>query len=425
MTTVHSPAPQQGILNRPPDHMLAASFIMTATDATSAGAAIEKLRALVHAELRSELADESPSTPKDAAPPETGELGFSDHYDRYHLTITVGFGLGAYSRLGVAANDQPQDLRDIPWALLQDTPDLPANGDLVVQICSDSLYICEHVLRRIDHDLGADLQVVWCLSGNQRHTSRSGRVNRNEGRALIGFLDGTANLDPAHNPADHKLVFVDPAAVGTYPPQTPPSDPAQPSPYGGPQPPTFPPDLHAPPVREPDWTIGGSYMVIRGSTINTNKWDTTALGAQEHTIGRWKYSGGALDQPDDDSIPIAEPNFANDPTGATTPLTAHIRKANPRGPGDADRRIFRRGYPLISATTSGMELGLVFVCFARTITTPFEVIPRAWTTNENCPLPGAGVDALRAFEHVLSGGYFFVPPLEHSTQPWSWVLPTT
>jgi deferrochelatase/peroxidase EfeB len=423
-TPAKKPAAQQGILNRPADHLLIGAFQVTAADAAAATASIEKFRGLVHAELRSQLATETPVTAKDAAPPETGELGFSDHYDRYHLTLTIGFGKGAYDKLGVAEANQPQDLRDIPWDLLHDTPDVPANGDLVVQICSDSMYVCEHALRRIEYEMSAELQLVWCLTGHQRHTSRSGRVNRDEGRALIGFLDGTSNLDPAHNPEDHKLVFVDPAAVTTYPPQTPSTNPGQPNPYGGPQPPTFPSDLHAPPTTEPDWTAGGTYMVVRGSTINTGSWDTTTLGAQEHTIGRWKYSGNALDQADDDSTAIAEPNFATDPSGATTPVTAHIRKANPRGPGDADRRIFRRGYPLITSTVSGVQLGLVFVCFARTISTQFEFITRAWTTNENFPVPGAGVDALRAFEHVLAGGYFFVPPLQHPAQPWSWVLPS-
>jgi deferrochelatase/peroxidase EfeB len=71
-----------------------------------------------------------------------------------------------------------------------------------------------------------------------------------------------------------------------------------------------------------------------------------------------------------------------------------------------------------------MQLGLVFICFARTITTQFEFVTRAWTTNANFPQPGAGIDTLRAFEHVVAGGYFFVPPLQHSTQPWSWALPS-
>jgi deferrochelatase/peroxidase EfeB len=421
--TVHH-HPQAGILNRPPDNALVAALELTATDPTAAAAAIDRLRAVVHAELRSDLAEEDPLTSKTEPPPETGELGFHDGFDRYHLTVTVGFAATAYDKLGTPPEQRPQDLIPIPWLQLGDGPDRTDNGDLLLQICSDSVYITEHVLRRVEHELAADLRVLWCVAGQQRHTSRSGRVNRDEGRALIGFLDGTANLDPQHNPDHAKLVFVDPAAVSTYPPQLPVVEPGQPNPYGGPQPPTFPTDLRRPPAQEPVWTTGGTYMVVRASLIDTTPWDATTLGDQEHIIGRWKYSGNALDQPDNDQIPIAAPNFAADPDGSITPLTAHIRKTNPRGPDDPDRRIFRRGYPLIAATIDGARRGLLFICFGRTITTQFEFITRAWTTNPNFPHPDAGIDALRRFEHVLAGGYYFVPPLQRANEPWSWIIPS-
>jgi hypothetical protein len=33
------------------------------------------------------------------------------------------------------------------------------------------------------------------------------------------------------------------------------------------------------------------------------------------------------------------------------------------------------------------------------------------------------MDLFRRFETVLGGGYYFVPPLEKASQPWSWVVP--
>jgi Dyp-type peroxidase family len=265
------------------------------------------------------------------------------------------------------------------------------------------------------------------LPGSQRHTSRNGRVNRQEGRALIGFLDGTSNLDPAHDEADAHLVFVDPDHMDDYPPRQPEVPAGAPNPYGGgPTPPNFPGDLEEPPKpgEEPNWTKSGTYLVLRASVINTAAWDAEVLLAQERTVGRRKVTGNPLDVDPDIAAPtIPEPNFANDPDGNTTPLTAHIRKVNPRGPGDELRRIYRRGYPLVLPTTSGLQLGLAFVCFARTITTQFEFITRAWTTNEDFPHPGTGVDAFRRFETVLGGGYYFVPPLEKASQPWSWIVP--
>jgi deferrochelatase/peroxidase EfeB len=414
--------PQAGILNRPPDHALFAALELTATNTSAARTAIAGLRALVEAELRSDLADTTPTSDKSQPSAETGELGFEDGFDRYHLTITVGFAQSAYTALGVPQDQQPQDLIPIPWSQLADTNVVnPANGDLVLQICSDSVYINEHVLRRVEHELGGFMRVVWTQPGVQRHTSRAGRINHKEGRALTGFLDGTSNLDPRHNPDDFKLVFVDPTGLSDYPPKQPPEGPSQ---YGQPQPPTFPQNLRDPPTVEPDWTAGGTYMVIRASIIDTPTWDARSLGEQEHTVGRWKVSGSALDHADDPTQDPAEPDFRADPPGNITPLTAHIRKANPRGPDDAKRRIFRRGYPIVLPTVEGTKRGLVFVCFGRTITTQFEFITRAWTTNPDFPTPGAGIDAFRQFEtSVLSGGYYFTPPLASPNEPWAWVVP--
>lgn len=421
-----STAPQAGILNRPPDHALIATYALLGPDPTTVRATLEKLRDVVHRELRSDLDDTTPQSPKDVPSAETGELGFSDHYDRYHLTVTVGFARSAYDKLGVAAEQYPQDLVEIPWAGLSDAPTMVTDsGDLVVQLCSDSIYINEHVLRRIGEELGALLRPVWTLAGQQRHTSRAGRTSRDEGRALIGFVDGTSNLAPRHDAADAELVFVDPSKVSEYPPAQPVVDATQPNPYGGPTPPQFPADLRTPPVREPDWTKRGTYMVVRGSTFDSSAWDKRTLGDQEHVVGRFKVSGQALDQVDDPSAPIVPPNFPGDTAGAVTPFSSHIRKANPRGLGDDKRRIFRRGFPLIVAPgAGGLQRGLLFVCFGRTLTTQFEFITRAWTANPHFPHADAGVDQLRAIETVLCGGYYFVPPLSNAREPWSFVLPT-
>ncbi len=162
---------------------------------------------------------------------------------------------------------------------------------------------------------------------------------------------------------------------------------------------------------------------MRASTINTADWDRRSLGEQEHIVGRFKVSGSALDKPDDPDAAPAEPDFAADPGGAITPHNSHIRKVNPRGPEDAKRRLFRRGYPLIMANVEGTLRGLIFAAFGRTITTQFEFMTRAWTANPDFPFPGAGPDTLRTFEAVLCGGYFFAPPLENGNKPWSWHIP--
>jgi deferrochelatase/peroxidase EfeB len=183
--------PQAGILNRPPDHALFAALSITGgatTDPAQARAALEALRGLVHNELRSQLDPLPPDAPKDQPSAETGELGFADHYDRYHLTITVGLAKRAFELLGIAADEHPQDLRPIDWAKLGDedpeagkTVRRPDNGDVLLQVCTDSIYIAEHVVRRVEEELHEQFAVAWVVPGAQRHNSRAGRAARQEG----------------------------------------------------------------------------------------------------------------------------------------------------------------------------------------------------------------------------------------------------
>jgi deferrochelatase/peroxidase EfeB len=414
-----SNAPQSGITNRPPEHLLLAAFEFSERNRAGVEGTLDELSALVERELNSEL---------DPVDTETGELGFHNDYDRGFLTITLGLASTAFDLLEVAPEQRPADLRPIPWADLEDAPAREPSGDLVLQICSDDLFVCEHVVRRIEHDLGTKLSLVYSYIGSQRYNSRPGRTSRREGRALIGFLDGTSNLDPRNNAEDFDLVFVDPEKVGDYP-QHPPNEPPpeRTSQYGsepgkGPHFSSLPPD---PPSAEPPWAKGGTYMVVRASSFTTGNWDSRAQPEQEQAVGRRKKDGVSLDLPVEQKDPSAEPAFASDQSNKTVAVRAHIRKANPRG-GDEDkkRRIFRRGYPLIDSAEDGrLRRGLIFVCFARTISTQFEFIFRAWMRNPNFPEPGAEKDALLfedLEEQVLGGGYYFVPPVKEKSRPWAW-----
>jgi Dyp-type peroxidase family len=167
-------------------------------------------------------------------------------------------------------------------------------------------------------------------------------------------------------------------------------------------------------------------MVVRASVQNTHDWDRVTLREQEAAVGRFKVSGASLDLSNDPERLNETPNFAAHPEDERVAINAHIRKVNPRGVGtdDAARRVFRRGYPLTYPAPGELQRGLVFVCFARSISTQFEFIVRGWMNNPNFPRTDSRIDRLRAFEsRVLCGGYFFVPALEHPILPWSWLLP--
>ena len=144
---------------------------------------------------------------------------------------------------------------------------------MVFQICADSSYIVEHVLRRIEHEQAAALTVIWTLTGEQRNGADHGApLTADSARALIGFHDGLSNLDPT-NPTDQQLIFVGQDGAPDYPQtpegQQPGPQPGQPG-YGQPgqSGPIFPSDLRQPPTQaEPSWTRDGTYLMVHRQPV--------------------------------------------------------------------------------------------------------------------------------------------------------------
>jgi deferrochelatase/peroxidase EfeB len=430
---------QDGIITRAQEHLLVVALHFAGSpDPVTARAAVEDLREVIRRELAGDVDQIDAASPRNVPTSDSGELGYADDYDTADLTVTVGFSAGGIAILGVPPALQPSDLIPIPWAEFGDPTPAVDDGHIVLQVGADSMYVVEHVLRRIEHTLAAQFTVGWVVVGEQRHPDSHGWHSADEppratvanARALIGFHDGLSNLDTKNNADNALLVFVDPSAVSTYPP-TPPPGP-QPAPaagqpgYGTGQPqPNFP-QLRSAPTAEPAWTAGGSYLCVRASIVDSAKWDQQTLGTQEQAVGRWKDTGASLDNPDESSHRGDPPLFATTPADAQVPATSHMRRANPRAQStDALRRVFRRGYPLIAADPGhSLQRGLLFVCFGRSLSTQFEFIMRAWLRNTDFPTPGAGADPLLAFEtSVLAGGYYFVPPITTTGEPWSWAVP--
>jgi deferrochelatase/peroxidase EfeB len=373
------------------------------------------LRELVKDEHAGELAD--PVV-------ETGELGYADLAEDQAPTITVALSAAAYDKLGVTGPQRPQDLVAIPGDVVPGPVGAPpqpppGDGDILLHIQADDSYVAEHVLRRVERDLIHDFSVLWSELAEQRDGPGASRTT---GRALIGFLDGTSNLDPKEQ-ADLALIVVDHTAVGGYPQLPTEAAPGyQPVPGASAAFPT----LRPPPVTEDASNDDGSYLAVQVNLINTLPFDRTPIATQERVVGRHKQSGVSLDLPSDGHSPDDPPDFAANPNDVAVPLNAHVRKANPRraNMGDEDRRILRRGYPLIRRDANRLGRGLLFVAFARSLSTQFEFIVRAWLNNPNFPNPGTGADALAQFiAPAISGGYYFAPPLQEPGRPETWWVP--
>lgn len=383
---------QPGITEHPREHLVLAALNFQGSDSVGCHAAMEALRSVIREELAGHPSDQSV---------ETGELGYVPDHDDYMLLVTLAISTSGYDRLGASPERRPVDLQPIPADVLDPSgqsqgAEIAGEGDVLLHITSDDIYVVEHVLRRVEHELPTHFSVLWAQTGAQRYNTRQSDA-RKESRALIGFLDGTANLN-MKDEADRALVFIDHTRTG-YPPLPTPDQ------YAGA---TFP-TLRPPPAQpEPIELNGGSYLALEVMLTNTTAWDQQPTANQEAIVGRQKVSG--------------EPVAAVDPK-------SHVQKSNPHRPGTDDelRRMLRRGYSLIRPVGSTLGRGLIFIAFARSLSTQAEFVRRAWINNPNFPTQGAGLDALLfggwVNPRLVVGGYYFVPPLAKASDETSWVVP--
>jgi Dyp-type peroxidase family len=178
-------------------------------------------------------------------------------------------------------------------------------------------------------------------------------------------------------------------------------------------------------------------------------------------VGRWRSGAPLTLAPERDDLALATPERRNrfdylehDADGLRCPISAHIRRANPRdargGSAEESRtvvgrhRIVRRGRsygaPLdhgeaIAGRDDGAARGLYFVCLQSSIARGFEFIQQTWLANpgflglhrEPDPLVGnsAGqchftipgdpvrlrLSCIPTVVTTLGGGYFFLPSL--------------
>jgi deferrochelatase/peroxidase EfeB len=234
-----------------------------------------------------------------------------------------------------------------------DTPDPDwTGGDLILQLCSLSPDAVHHALRDITRATRSQMQLEWKITG-----FHSGPRPDGAPRNLFGYKDGIVN--PAE---DENLVWITPDSG------------------------------------QPDWAVGGTFMVVRLIRMLVEFWDRVGLKEQNAIIGRNRNNGAPLDGVNETDIP----NYAADPDGRLIPLDAHIRLANPRTPETDRSRILRRGYNYEMAgmdRNGNSETGLIFCCFQQNIQDQFEA-------NQERLLNEPMVDYIQPF----GGGYFIVLP---------------
>ncbi|MFI9010715.1 Dyp-type peroxidase [Actinosynnema sp. NPDC053489] len=160
------------------------------------------------------------------------------------------------------------------------------------------------------------------------------------------------------------------------------------------------------------WLADGSIQVVRRLTQDVEGWREAveAKGLGPRSIGRHPDGRPLAAGPGNDF------DYSDDPTGATTPCPAHIRKTNPRAfthRTPRRHRILRRGIPF--GPTRDGERGLVFVAHCTSLAEQFEFIQQTWAHNPDFA-PGergapTGVDPVLGGRFVRTTGalYALVP----------------
>jgi deferrochelatase/peroxidase EfeB len=345
---------QSGIITPHQQHGLVAAFNVTAADRESL---IEMFKSLT-ATTRDVMAGR-PSEVHDPLLPPDDNLILSPQIDPDALTITLAVGESLFDdRYGLSAK-KPVRLVRMP-AFPNDEPHPEtSHGDLLIQICADHDDTCTHALRRLMRTSRKYLTLRWMLSGFVRPNDLP--RGRTSVRNLLGFKDGTANLDTTNAALMNEHVWVQPADD------------------------------------EPAWAVGGSYMAVRVIRNRVEFWDRTALRTQELIIGRSKASGAPLDGTLETDIP----RYSDDPDARITLAGAHIRLANPRTADTNSSLILRRGfnYSLGFTPNGQLDQGLLFVCFQRDLEKGFIAVQER--------LNG---EALEEYIKPIGGGFYFALP---------------
>jgi deferrochelatase/peroxidase EfeB len=348
---------QPGITTLPiPEHGLIASFNVHSKDRAALGAMFSALTD----EIRGLMAGKPPEQRDPEYPPvDSGILGENPPPD--NLSILVGVGASLFDDRFGLADRKPRELAKMPFLANDRLDPKISHGDISVIIEADHNDTVQFALRQLMRRTRSDLVLRWMIDGYARGIGAGKVSDASTPRNLLGFKDGTANLDVDDGALMDNLVWVGPGDG------------------------------------EPDWAVGGSYQAIRIIRMFVEFWDRTQLIEQENLIGREKVSGAPMGLTHE----FDDPDYASDPDGKRIKLDAHIRLANPRTPQTEENRILRRGFNYSRGFDGAgrLDQGLAFVAYQRSLRKGFLTVQER--------LAG---EPLEEYILPVGGGFFFALP---------------
>lgn len=318
---------QNGVLLAPTSAGIVAAFDVVVGDR----AALTTLMQELSGEIERLMNGEPPLDSEGFRPPADAGLIDADSTTA-GLAITVGVGSSLFDDRFGLTDRTPRELIPMP-VFFNDRlvrPEL-SHGDIVFTVTGPSHQATTHALHQIVRLTDRRLRLRWVQEGyNDLLPPAPDRVAPT--RNLMGFRDGTSNLDTADDAAmrDHVWIGDDDG--------------------------------------EPDWAVGGTYQAVRIIRMLIEFWATAALVRQEQIFGRHRDTGAPLGQ----ALESDEPIFAADRTDEGVPRRSHIRLANPRIPETG--RILRRGFSYrngVDVTSATLDQGLLFVAYQRSLRTGF------------------------------------------------------
>jgi deferrochelatase/peroxidase EfeB len=351
---------QIGVLEHPRPHGLLAAFTCVDGDRQALG---ETFRGLSE-ELDALLSGRVPPDHDPALPP--ADSGVLREVTDPGLMATVSVGASLFDHRYGLADRKPRELVTMPFLANDRLDPERSHGDVLLVLQGKEPDVCVHALRRVMRRTRSGLVLKWMQDTFTRPDAIP-KLGQTQSRNLLGFKDGTANPNADDEALMDTLVWT---STGDTAPST----------MG----------------REPAWTAGGTYQVVRVIRMLVERWDRASLNEQEEIFGRHKVSGAPLSGTRETDIPA----YADDPDGKVIPLTAHIRLANPRDQRTKDKVLVRRGMSYSRGVDSAglLDQGLAFVSYQRRLSHFLEAQER---------LKG---EPLEEYLRPEGGGFFYVLP---------------
>ena len=274
------------------------------------------------------------------------------------LTITFGFGRGAFEQAGIA-DAWPMSIDMIPAYAIDRLERRWNDGDIVIQVAGDDQNTNFHAVHQLLRTGKSFVTPLWI----QRGFLDAAGVNTGEiGRNLLGQVDGQANAPAGSSNFTQRTWMTAPAAMA-----------------------------------------GGTTMVLRRIQYGMDSWDKMSEKVKGTVIGRDLESGAPLSGGDATTPMDLE---AMDPDGDSPAIgdNAHARLAFT----DNNQGITRRGYNYDDGMEDGVrDVGLIFVSFQAQIERYLKIQEIL-----------ARIDSLNKWTTPVGSAMFVVPP---GTEQGGWI----